>query len=201
MIPAIVLAAGMSTRMGCPKALLPLTETDTFASRIVRTFFEAGVDDVIVVLGHEADAVATSLVASGVAVRFVVNEAYETGQFSSVLCGLNAIDRPGVAAMLLTLVDVPLVSATTIRAVVERYRITHAPIVRPVRQNEHGHPVLIDRSLFPLIRAADPSTGLKPIVRGHVSTAGDVALDDPGAFLDIDTPEEYRQAILKSLNP
>jgi molybdenum cofactor cytidylyltransferase len=194
-IPAVVLAAGMSTRMGRPKALLPLTEADTFISRIVRTFLEAGVEDVVVVIGHEADAVAASVLASGVAARFVVNDAYTTGQFSSVLRGLNAIDRPGVAGMLLTLVDVPLISATTIRAVVERYRTTHAPIVRPVRGSEHGHPVLIDRSLFPLLRTADPSTGAKPIVRGHVSPAGEVAVDDPGAFLDIDTPEQYQAAI------
>jgi molybdenum cofactor cytidylyltransferase len=196
-IPAIVLAAGMSTRMGRPKALLPLTDTDTFLSRIVRTFLEAGVDDVVVVLGHQADAVAVSLLKTGVASRLVINDAYETGQFSSVLRGLNAIDRPGVSAMLLTLVDVPLISASTVRAVIERYAQTHAPIVRPVRGNEHGHPVLIDRSLFSMLRAADPSGGAKPIVRAHVSEAGDVAVEDAGAFLDIDTPEEYRQAIGK----
>jgi molybdenum cofactor cytidylyltransferase len=196
-IPAVVLAAGMSTRMGRPKALLPLTDTDTFLSRIVRTFLEAGVDDVVVVLGHEADAVAVSLLTTGVAARLVINDAYRTGQFSSVLRGLNAIDRPGVSAMLLTLVDVPLVSASTVRAVVERYAQTHVPIVRPVRGNEHGHPVLIDRSLFAPLRAADPAGGAKPIVRAHVSGAGDVVVDDEGAFLDIDTPEEYREAIGK----
>lgn len=195
MIPAVILAAGMSTRMGRAKALLPVSETDTFVSRIVRTFLEAGVDDVVVVLGHDADAIAGSLVQSGVAVRFVINQAYQTGQSSSVLRGLNAIDRPGVTAMLLTLVDVPLVSAATIRAVTERYQQTHAPIVRPVRGNDHGHPVLIDRSLFPLLRAADPARGIKPIVRAHVSAAGDVAVDDAGSFLDIDTPEDYKLAL------
>ena len=195
MIPAIVLAAGTSTRMGRPKALLPVTDTDTFVNRIVRTFLDAGVDDVVVVLGHEADSVAASLLESGLPVRLVINEAYATGQFSSVLRGLNAIDRPGVAAMLMTLVDVPLVSPSTVRAVVERYKATHAPIVRPVRGNEHGHPVLVDRSLFALLRAADPSTGAKPIIRGHVSPAGDVVVEDAGAFLDIDTPDEYQRAI------
>ena len=64
-IPAVVLAAGMSTRMGRAKALLPLSETDTFVSRIVRTFLDAGVDDVVVVLGHEADAIAASLLRAG----------------------------------------------------------------------------------------------------------------------------------------
>jgi molybdenum cofactor cytidylyltransferase len=194
-IPAVVLAAGLSTRMGRPKPLLPLPGGETFVTRIVRSFLESGVDDVVVVLGHEAAAVAAKLIESGVAARFVINEAYATGQLSSVLRGLNAIDRPGVRAMLLTLVDVPLVSPATIRAVIDRYKATHAPIVRPIRGDEHGHPVLIDRSLFGLLRAADPTAGAKPVVRDHVSAAGDVAVDDDGAFFDIDTPAAYERVL------
>jgi len=147
------------------------------------------------VLGHEADAVAAKLIESGVAARFVINEAYATGQLSSVLRGLNAIDRPGVRAMLLTLVDVPLVSPATIRAVIDRYKATQALIVRPVRGDEHGHPVLIDRSLFGLVRTADPSAGIKPVVRAHVSAAGDVDVADAGAFVDIDTPAAYERVL------
>ena len=196
MIPAIILAAGLSTRMGRPKPLLPLSNGDTFVTRIVRSFLDSGVDDVVVVLGHEADVVAATLIKSGVAARFVVNDAYRSGQLSSVLRGLNAIDRPGVRAMLMTLVDVPLVAPATIRAVVDRYKATHAPIVRPVRGDEHGHPVLIDRSLFSLLRSADPGTGAKPIIRAHVTPAGDVSItDDDGAFLDIDTPETYERVV------
>lgn len=196
MIPAIILAAGLSTRMGRPKPLLPLSNGDTFVTRIVRSFLDSGVDDVVVVLGHEADVVAATLIKSGVAARFVVNDAYRSGQLSSVLRGLNAIDRPGVRAMLMTLVDVPLVAPGTIRAVVDRYKATHAPIVRPVRGDEHGHPVLIDRSLFSLLRSADPGIGAKPIIRAHVTPAGDVSItDDDGAFLDIDTPETYERVV------
>jgi molybdenum cofactor cytidylyltransferase len=194
-IPAVILAAGLSTRMGRPKPLLPLPGGETFVTRIVRSFLEAGVDDVVVVLGHEANAVAAKLIESGVAARFVINEAYATGQLSSLLRGLNAIDRPGVKAMLLTLVDVPMVSPSTIRAVIDRYQKTHAPIVRPVRGDEHGHPVLIDRSLFSLLRGAEADEGAKPIVRGHVSPAGDVPVDDDGAFFDIDTPAAYERVI------
>src|SRR4051812_36546149 len=100
--------------MGRPKALLPLGPDDTFVSRIVRTFLDAGVDDVVVVVGHEGQAVAAALADTRVRARVVLNEAYETGQFSSVSRGLTAIDRPGVAALLLTLVDVPLVTADTV---------------------------------------------------------------------------------------
>src|SRR5216683_1714749 len=136
MIPAIVLAAGRSSRMGRAKATLPLDGGDSFLTRIVRTFLEAGVDDVIVV-------------------------------------------------------DVPLVSASTVRAVVEQYRRTHAPVVRPTSGTRHGHPLLIDRSLFAALRAADPSAGAKPLVRTHASPAGDLAVADEGAFTDIDTEGDY----------
>ena len=194
MIPAIVLAAGKSTRMGRQKATLPLA-TDTFLSRIVRTFHEADVSEVIIVVGHLADKITSSWSpASGIA-RFVLNPNYETGQFSSLLAGLNALDTPSVSGALVTLVDVPLVSSTTVRAVVDRYLATHAPIVRPTRGAEHGHPVLIDRSLFETLRRADPLVGAKAIVRGHASREGDVESDDEGAFRDVDTMEDYQRLI------
>ena len=174
-----------------PKAILPLTGGDTFLTRIVRTFLEADIDDVVVVVGSEADAIAHAFAASGLAARFVENPDFEKGQLSSLLAGLRVVDRPGVVAALVTLVDVPLVAASTVRAVVDRYRRTHPPIVRPIRGACHGHPVLIDRSLFDAIRAADPSAGAKGVVRAHASPAGDVEVDDEGAFTDIDTPEDY----------
>jgi molybdenum cofactor cytidylyltransferase len=194
-IPAILLAAGKSTRMGRPKALLPLDERDTFLTRLLRTFRAAGVERVTVVLGHGAQAVADHLARAGLPADLAINEGYESGQLSSLLVGLDAVDGPEVEAVLLMLVDAPLVSAATVRAVLERYRTTHAPVVRPVRGDQHGHPVLMARSLFQALRAADPAAGAKPIVRAHVSAAGDVPVDDDGAFMDIDTPEEYEKAL------
>jgi molybdenum cofactor cytidylyltransferase len=180
--------------MGRPKALLPIGADETFLTRIIRTFQDAGVDDVVVVLGHAAEEIRASAVARGLVCRFVVNADYERGQLSSLLAGLRAVDRPGVSAVLLTLVDVPLVSAATVRAVLDRYRATYAPVVRPVHGDAHGHPVLVDRSLFDALRSADPAAGAKPVIRAHVSRAGDVLVEDEGAFLDIDTPEEYARA-------
>jgi molybdenum cofactor cytidylyltransferase len=198
MIPAIVLAAGLSTRMnGRSKALLSLTAGDTFLTHIVRTFLAAGIDDVVVVVGYEADAVVAMFDKSSLPARLVANADYESGQLSSILAGLSVVDRPGVAAMLLTLVDVPMVSDRTVRAVVDRYRQTRVRIVRPAFGGRHGHPVLIDRSLFDSLRHADPAQGIKPIVRAHASAAGDVDVDDPGAFLDVDTPAEYEALIAK----
>jgi len=197
-IPAIVLAAGRSSRMGRAKASLPLDGADTFLSRIVRTFHAAGIDDVIVVVGHEADEIASVFSQSGLPARFVVNANYDRGQLSSLVAGLAAIDRPGVTAALVTLVDVPLVSASTVRAVVDRYRSSHARVVRPTSGARHGHPLLIDRSLFNELRRADPAEGSKPVVRAHASADGDLEIADEGAFTDIDTEEEYRRLVSRS---
>jgi molybdenum cofactor cytidylyltransferase len=194
-IPAIVLAAGRSSRMGRPKATLPVNDGHTFLTRIVRTFLDSGVDDVIVVVGHDADAIAASFSESGLPARFVVNREYDRGQLSSLLAGLNVIDRPGVAAVLMTLVDVPLVSSSTVRAVIDAYRRTGVPIVRPTSGDRHGHPLLIDRSVFAALRAADFTSGAKPVVRAYASAIGDIPIEDEGAFTDIDTEEEYRKTI------
>jgi molybdenum cofactor cytidylyltransferase len=191
MVPALVLAAGRSSRMGRAKASLPIDDRDTFLTRIVRTFLEAGVDDVVVVVGHQGESIAEGFAASGLAARFVHNPDYDRGQLSSLLAGLAVVDRPGVAAALVTLVDVPLVSADTVRTVVDCYRRTRAPVVRPTAGGRHGHPLLIDRLLFDLLRASDPLLGAKPIVRAHASRNGDVLVDDEGAFTDIDTEEDY----------
>src|SRR5262245_6931762 len=181
--------------MGQSKAMLALGPGDTFLTRIVRTFLQAQVDDVVVVLGHDSESTRESVLTRGLSPRFVLNPHYESGQLSSLLAGLNAIDRPGVVAMLLTLVDVPLVSAGTVRAVMAHYHATRAPVVRPVQGALHGHPVLVDRRLFGLMRAADPAIGAKPIVRAHATAAGDITVDDDGAFIDIDTPEEYLRVL------
>jgi molybdenum cofactor cytidylyltransferase len=195
MVPAVVLAAGKSSRMGRGKATLPLPGDATFLSRIVRTLQSANVDDIVVVVGHDPEPILKSLTSFELTCRVILNEAYESGQLSSVLAGLRAIDRPGVTAMLLTLVDVPLASTDTVKAVLERHRTTGAPIVRPVSHGRHGHPIVVDRSMFPLLRSAEPSLGMKPIVRAHASAAGDVEVDDEGAFTDIDTPEDYARVM------
>ena len=201
MTPAVVLAAGASSRMGRPKANLLLENGDTFLSRIVKTFRRAGIDDVVVVVGFDGESVVEMFARTGEVARLVENPDPGNGQLSSLIRGLNAIDRPGVTATLVTLVDVPLFTAGTVRAVVDRYRQTRAPVVRPVHGIEHGHPVLIDRTLFDLIRRADPIAGAKPVVRAHTSVEGDVEVIDPGAFLDIDTNEDYQRILRSSVTP
>ena len=196
-VPGLVLAGGRSSRMGRPKALLQ-AGAETFVGRIVRTLREGGVAEVVVVApaGELAARIGAALAGHRPPPAVVANPAPDRGQLSSLLVGLDAVDRPGVEAALVTLVDVPLVTAATVRALLERYRRTGAPIVRPARPGGpgHGHPVLFGRALFAALRRADPAAGAKPVVRAHEAGAEDVVVDDPGAFTDVDTPEDYRRA-------
>lgn len=193
MVTAVVIAAGLSTRMGGqPKALLAYDARDSFVTRIVRTFTEADIADIVVVVGHEASAVIDAVQRSGLPATCAINHAYVRGQLSSIVTGLDMVDRDDTTAVLLALVDAPAFSAATVRALIGRFETSAAPIVRAVRGDEHGHPVLIARQLFEPIRRADPMRGAKPIVRSHASPAGDVVVEDPGAFVDVDTPDSYQ---------
>ena len=195
MIPGVVLAGGASSRMGGrPKALLPTGHGDeTFLARIVSALREGGVDDVVVVAGYHEEAISRAANLLAASVRVLRNPAPERGQLSSLLVALKAVDHPGVGAMLVTLVDLPLVSPATVHAVLEGYRRTGAPIVRPARNGRHGHPILFARSLFDELRRADPALGAKPVVRAHAADGLEIEIEDDGAFADVDTPEDYER--------
>ena len=195
MIPAVVLAAGKSSRMGRTKALLPLGSSgETFVHRIIRVLREGGADAVVVVIGGDAAAVRASLPRDDIYVSAVENPHYEEGQLSSLLAGLAAVEQrhDDVEAVMMTLVDLPLISASTVRAVREAF-LTHpgAPLVRPRRSGRYGHPVIFNRSIFGELRRADPSRGAKPVVHAHAAEEVNVDVDDEGAFIDIDTPDDY----------
>jgi len=188
-IAAIVLAAGASSRMGRPKAALPLgTGGQTVLSRGVATLLEAGVPRVVVVAGAHPEAVRHALRTPDSRVEVVDHPGWAGGQLTSLLCGLDALASPGLEAVLVTLVDVPLVRAETVRALVRTWRARRALIVRPARGPVHGHPVLFDRRLFAELRGADPAMGAKPVVRRHAERVVDMEVEDEGAFIDLDVP-------------
>jgi CTP:molybdopterin cytidylyltransferase MocA len=194
MIQGVILAAGASTRMGRPKAALPLGGGgDTVLSRGVRTLLAAGVPGVVVVVGAAAGDVRSALRVRSRRVRVVENPRWASGQLSSLLAGLESVDQAGLEGLLVTLVDVPLVLPATVRQVVRAWRETRAPIVRPAMGDRHGHPVIFDRAVFDALRAADPAAGAKEVVRARQRDIVNVPVEDEGAFVDLDTPEDYRR--------
>jgi len=195
MVPAIILAAGRSSRMGEPKALLPIgVGGPSFVSRLTAVFLEGGAADVIVVARPDDPALAGEverIAAAGAAVRLVVNEHPDRGQLSSLLVGLNAADKPGVTGVLVSPVDAPMILAASVRTLLGEFLSRHALIARATHQGRHGHPVIFARRLFDDLRRADPSVGAKDVVRRNASAVIDVRLDDPGVVQDIDGPDDY----------
>ena len=193
MLGAIVLAAGESTRMGRPKALLPDASGRPFVARLVRTFRAAGIDEVVIVTAASHDAIVAALEQDNphVTPHVVQNSDPSRGQISSLWTGLDAVRHLALEAVLMTPVDVPMVKEHTVRAVVEAWRRHRSPIARPVMGDRHGHPVLFDRSVFAELRRAPLAEGAKAVVHGHEHQLVNIEVDDEGCLTDVDTPADY----------
>ena len=193
MLPAVILAAGDSTRMGSPKAILTAPDGRSFVASIAHVLGVAGITDIVIVTGRDHDRVMEALDrdAPPLRPRVVRNPDPSRGQLSSLWTGMDAALRPDTEGLLVTLVDVPLVSSATIRQVIDAWRGTRAPIVRPARGTQHGHPVIFDRALFDELRAAPAAAGAKVVVRAHAHEVIDVSVEDIGALTDVDTPADY----------
>ena len=193
MLPGIVLAAGDSVRMGSPKALLSSPDGRPFVTRIVQTLREAGIVDLVVVTGRDHDALVEVLSHGPSPPSIARNPQPSRGQLSSLLIGMDAVVRPDTDAILVTLVDVPMVAVSTVTRVVTAWQRARAPIVRPAIGDRHGHPVIFDRVLFGSLRGAPLDAGAKSVVRAHEHDLINVPVDDEGCLRDLDTPEDYRR--------
>ena len=178
--------------MGSPKAALLTPDGDSFIARIVRTLHEAGVSDLVIVTGRHHDAVIEALARDRLAPpRIVRNPDPSRGQLSSLLAGIDAVVTPQTEAVMMTLVDVPLVRESTVIAVIDEWRRSRAPIVRPAIGDQHGHPVIFDRAVLDEIRHAPLDAGAKSVVRAHEHEIVNVPVDDEGCVRDVDTPSDY----------
>jgi molybdenum cofactor cytidylyltransferase len=198
-IAPIVLAGGESRRMGTPKALLPDGAGRLFVTRVLHTLSAAGFHSVTLVTGRlhgDIVRVVSQDAPRGMAVTLARNPDPTRGQLSSLLIGLEAAAKPGTQAALVTLVDVPFVLVETVEAVVRAYESSRAPIVRPARGTTHGHPVMFDASLFPELRRVDPAYGAKAVVHAHEAEILNVDTADDGAFIDVDTREDYQRTVI-----
>lgn len=196
-VSAIILAAGESIRMGSPKALLKAPGGQSFAGRISAAFSAAGISRLVIVTGVHHDAIVQAVTGDcpQLAPVFVRNPDPSRGQLSSLWAGMDLAIEPDTEALLVTLVDVPMMTAEVVRQVVEAWQATRAPIVRPAIGDVHGHPVLYDRSLFEALRRAPLDQGAKAVVRARERDILNVQVTDRGCLMDIDTPEDYRTLV------
>jgi len=199
---AILLAAGESTRMGRTKALLPWGGT-TLIEYQVRELRAAGIEDVAVVLGHEAESIrphASPSTSAGWHVRVVVNEAYREGRASSLRAGAAALPDNADPIVVLS-VDQPR-PREIVRALLEAHAPGGAAITLPAYRGHRGHPVVVAGALLAELReASEEAQGLRGVIAAHEASVREVAVDSEQSVLDINTPEEYEAALARYGQP
>lgn len=183
----LILAAGESSRMGSPKALLEF-RGETFLDRLIRCFSDY-CSPVIVVLGHEPEVIRAGVRAAGSAV-FVLNPDYSRGQFSSLQCGLRAVPEDA-AGVLFTPVDHPNIEPATVRQLIA----AGASIAIPQYLGRHGHPVLFTRAHIPEFLALGPDAQARQVLHSHAGEIRYLDVADPGILDDIDDPDAYHRLL------
>lgn len=191
MLSMIVLAAGRSVRMHGKNKLLAKVNGTEMIRRVVQAALESKVDEVIVVLGGEADKVQKVL--TDLPCRLVVNKKYEDGQSSSVKVGLGEVS-PMTRAVLVLPGDVAMIDFRSINVVIEEYEREKRSIIIAAHKGQAGHPILFDKHLFSEIEQIDEQTfGLKAVVKRHEGEVWLVETGSSNALKDVDTPEDLKE--------
>ena len=182
---ALIVAAGMSSRMGDFKPMLNIGSI-SIAQRVVATFQQAGVDKIVMVTGYNATALERHLAGNGIV--FLRNERYETTHmFDSARIGLDYL-KDKCDRVLFTPVDIPLFTAATVQALLA----SGAPLAAPVCGGETGHPTLIASELIPALLADSGEGGLRGAMERCGAQTELIPVQDRGILHDADTPEDYR---------
>jgi len=196
MIVAIVLSAGESSRMGSPKALLPI-KGKSFIEEIVSVLQATKVGKIILVLGYNANEIASKI--RHLPVRVVVNEDYRKGQLSSLNVAIRSLEvEENVATIdgvLVHLVDHPYLSPALVDHMIDRFYESKKLILVPTHRGKRGHPVIFSKRLFPELLSAPLERGAKTVVHAHRDETLEIETEDEGITVDIDTPAEYRQHV------
>lgn len=185
----IVPAAGLSSRMGAFKPLLPLGSS-TLLESAVRSCVQAELDPILVVTGHRSEEIAGRLRASPA--KLVENRCFLTGMFSSVLAGLQTLPA-GVAGCFVLPGDMPLVKPSTFATLIAAFQRTGKSLVQPEYDGYKGHPPLLGSKLFPGLVSFTATGGLRAYLHQHPVDSVIVSVDDPGVLMDADTPADYQQ--------
>lgn len=187
---AIILAAGLSSRMGAFKPLLTLGGR-LIIEVVIDLFREAGISDIIVVVGYQAGTIIPHLEKQGV--RWVINEGYEGEMFASVQIGVKKLTAD-CGAFFLCPADIPLVTPSTLKKLVAAYREGDMDVYHPCYGQRRGHPPLISTTLVPSILAFTGPGGMGALLARCRDTSLDVPCDDPGIHVDLNTPDDYERA-------
>jgi nicotine blue oxidoreductase len=185
MIWALVLAAGASSRMGQPKALLLAPDGRRFLDAIAATAQAGGAQGVVVVLGPPHGETIRRALPTGAVAAWNANP--ERGMLSSVQAGLAALPA-GATVALVWPVDIPFVAAATVRTILD---VRDGTIVVPTHNQRGGHPLRLPQRLFGEVMTLDPERGLKALLEAHAGEVERLAVADRNVLVDVDTPDDY----------
>jgi molybdenum cofactor cytidylyltransferase len=190
MVAAIILAAGLSSRLGKPKLLLPLNGRSLIRRTVEQVIAGGGGvwEEIIVVVGHEAARVQEEL--EGLPIRTVFNPQFALGMSASLIAGLQAISPQAEGAMIF-LGDQPLVSKEVVRRMLAVFRGSRRPIVVPVYDGVRGNPVLFSSSLFSELMTVEGDKGGREVVMRDPERVAALAFPSDLAPRDVDTWEDY----------
>ena len=191
MIAGILLAAGESSRMGQPKALLPFNGV-SFIDTILNNLVQAGCDPVISILGKSADLICKQTDVDNF--LCVNNPQPERGMLSSLKLAIRELPAQA-QGFILSLVDHPAVKANTYYALFSEARANPDRIIIPDFFGRHGHPVYFGRNFFDALLEAPEDLGARYVVQRYRDRVTYLPVDDEGVILDIDTPEDYGRLV------
>lgn len=188
-VAGVVLAAGLSSRMGENKMLIEVGGR-TLVRRAVETALGARLDPVLVVVGHESDRVRAAL--GGLSCTAVMNAEYARGMNTSLRAGIRALPE-GIDAAVVVLGDMPLVETRMVRALVEAFRGSpEQPLVISTYGGVVAPPILYAHAVFPELRALDADACGKQVVKRHRAEAIEVAWPSE-ALTDLDEPADLER--------
>ncbi len=198
LLAGVILAAGASSRMGRPKQLLRLGER-AMVQHVLDAAAASSLDEIILVLGHEAEQVRAAVrLPVGRVARVTVNPEWAMGQSESLRHGLRAVD-PRAAAAAILLADQPHVTAELIDRVAAAFLMGDAPVVRPVYAGGSvpGHPVFLARRVWPAIEGLRGDQGARVLLAAHPEWLAPLPVEgEPPA--DVDTADDYQRARAKA---
>jgi molybdenum cofactor cytidylyltransferase len=190
-VGAIVLAGGLSSRMGEPKVLLPWAKGRTILEQIIGQLQLAKVGSIWVVTGHRAASITPYATRAGA--QTVYNKDYASGEMlSSLKAGLRAMPEH-VSAALVVLGDQPRLQARVVAQVLTAYAEGKGKLVAPSFQMRRGHPILIDRSYWKEILDLPEGAAPRDVIDAHKDQLAYVTVDTDTVLRDVDTPEAYRE--------
>lgn len=187
MISAIVLAAGESKRMGKVKQLLPFAQS-TVLEQVINNLLESKLDEIIVVLGYQAQKIARKIGSNHV--KIVINPNFKQGMSSSIKCGLSQIDKRAEAIMIM-LGDQPLIGKEIVDTLIEMFLKSNQGIIVPVYEGRRGHPIIFDVKYKSELLSLKDDIGGRKVIETHLQDILEVEVNSPGVIIDIDNKADY----------